>query len=121
MIVAGFGFRTGADIAALRDALMQAQSGCPPITAMATPADKAPLATDLAALLNLPLIAVSAITLQTVPTHTLSQASLEARGTGSVAEACALAAAGPGARLLTPRHISRDRMATCAIAQGSLA
>ncbi|ENO84722.1 hypothetical protein C666_16775, partial [Thauera linaloolentis 47Lol = DSM 12138] len=41
-----------------------------------------------------------------------------ARGCGSVAEAAALAAAGQGARLLAIRHISPDRSATCAIAQG---
>ena len=35
---------------------------------------------------------------------------------GSVAEAAALAAAGPGARLLAPRMISADRMASCALA-----
>ena len=34
-----------------------------------------------------------------------------------VAEPAALAAAGPGARLLGPRALSSDRMATCAIAK----
>jgi cobalt-precorrin 5A hydrolase len=43
---------------------------------------------------------------------------LAARGVGSVAEAVALAAAGPGARIVVARVISSDRMATCAIAQG---
>jgi cobalt-precorrin 5A hydrolase len=38
-------------------------------------------------------------------------------GTGSVAEASALAAAGPGARLLGPRVISGDGLATAAIAE----
>ncbi|HZV10809.1 MAG TPA: precorrin methylase, partial [Novosphingobium sp.] len=41
-------------------------------------------------------------------------------GTGSLAEALALVAAGPGARLIAPRHISTDGMATAAIAQRSL-
>jgi len=40
------------------------------------------------------------------------------RGCGSVAEAVALAAAGAGGRLLVTRHMSPDRTATCAIAQG---
>ena len=35
------------------------------------------------------------------------------------AEAAALAAAGPGARLLGPRVVSADRMATCALAEGN--
>jgi cobalt-precorrin 5A hydrolase len=42
------------------------------------------------------------------------------RGSGSTAEAAALAAAlmhaGPGATLLNPRVVSADRLATCAIA-----
>ncbi|MHA6346914.1 cobalamin biosynthesis protein, partial [Roseivivax sp. CAU 1761] len=46
-------------------------------------------------------------------------AALPARyDTGSVAEAAALAAAGPGARLLGPRAVSPDGCATCALAQG---
>ena len=36
---------------------------------------------------------------------------------GSLAEAAALAAAGPGATLVVNRIISSDGMATCAIAQ----
>ena len=39
-------------------------------------------------------------------------------GTGSVAEAAALAAAGPGAQLLGPRVVSGDGLATAAIAIG---
>ncbi|WP_333999341.1 cobalamin biosynthesis protein [Sphingomonas aurantiaca] len=64
------------------------------------------------------MIAVSPGTLQRATTPTQSVASLAARRAGSVAEASALAAAGPGAQLLATRHISPDRMATCAIAQG---
>ncbi len=56
--------------------------------------------------------------LAAVTTPTRSRASLKARGVGSVAEACALAAAGVQSRLLRTRQISPDRMATCAIAQG---
>ncbi|HRO16470.1 MAG TPA: hypothetical protein PLL33_15800, partial [Paracoccus sp. (in: a-proteobacteria)] len=43
-----------------------------------------------------------------------------AHGTGSVAEAVALAAAGPGARITTRRVVSPDRSATCAIAQADI-
>ncbi|WP_294255294.1 cobalamin biosynthesis protein [uncultured Sphingomonas sp.] len=115
MIVAGFGYRSGATAASLRAALEVAQAGTPPVTHVATLADKLPL---LAAL-GLPTIAVE--TVAGIATPTRSVASFAARGTGSVAEAAALAAAGPGARLLVPRQISPDRMATCAIAEGASA
>ncbi|WP_380779530.1 cobalamin biosynthesis protein [Sphingomonas sp. R86520] len=118
MIVAGFGFRQAADEVSLRAALARAQRGQPPVTALAAPKDKALLVGGLARALKLPLITVSAEALQRVDTATRSAASVRARGTGSVAEASALVAAGTGARLLTSRHISPDRMATCAIAQG---
>lgn len=113
MIVAGFGYRSGATIASLRAALALAQAGAPPVTHLATLADKLPL------LAGLGLPTLVADDLAGVSTPTLSPASLAARGTGSVAEAAALVAAGPGARLLVARQISPDRMATCAIAQGT--
>ena len=113
MIVAGFGYRSGATEASLRAALALAQAGAPPVTHVATLADKLALLETLA----LPTIAVEAVA--DIATPTRSAASLAARGTGSVAEAAALAAAGPGARLLVPRQISPDRMATCAIAEGA--
>ncbi|WP_333572006.1 cobalamin biosynthesis protein [Sphingomonas sp.] len=113
MIVAGFGYRTGATAASLRSALALAQAGAPPITHVATVADKLPLL----ATLGLPMIVAEAV--EAVLTPTRSPASLAARGTGSVAEAAALVAAGPHARLLVARQISPDRMATCAIAEGT--
>lgn len=119
MIVAGFGFRAGASMSSLRAALALAQDGSPPVTLLATVADKAPTLAPLADALGLPLTGVSAEALTHPSTPTRSAASLKARGTGSVAEASALAAAGPGARLLGPRQVSPDRMATCAIAQGT--
>lgn len=119
MIVAGFGYRSGATAESLRSALARAQAHMQaagaPITHVATTADKLPL---LAAL-DLPVLAVESVA--GIATPTRSPASLIARGTGSVAEAAALAAAGPGGRLLVPRHISADRLATCAIAEGASA
>lgn len=112
MIVAGFGFRSGATLESLRAALALAQAGAPPVTHVASVADKLPLLRGL----GLPVIAATGI--EQVATPTRSPASLAARGTGSVAEAAALLAAGPGARLLAPRCISPDRMATCALAKG---
>lgn len=120
MIVAGFGFRRGADMLALRDVLVLAQRDQPTVTALAVPHDKAHQLAGLAEAMGLPLIAIGPQALEAVSTITQSPASLVARGTGSVAEAVALAAAGPGASLLASRHISPDRMATCAIAQGVL-
>lgn len=113
MIVAGFGYRAGASLQSLRSALALAQAGAPPVTHVASVADKLPLLAGL----GLPMLAATAI--DAIDTPTRSAASLAARGTGSVAEAAALAAAGPGARLLACRHISPDRMATCAIAEGT--
>lgn len=109
VIVAGFGFSTRATVESLRGALVA--TGHTP-DAVATLADKVPL---LAAL-GLPVIAVTG-PLSETPTQ--SPASLIARGTGSVAEACALYAAGPGAYLLTTRKTSPDGLATCAIAKGT--
>lgn len=55
-------------------------------------------------------------TLQSVVslTHTRSETSLAHTGLPSLSEAAALAAAGPNARLLGPRHVSQG--VTCAIA-----
>ena len=116
MIVAGFGCRAGADAASLRAALDAAGL---PADALATLTSKAPQLAPLAQALCLPLIAIDPAQVTQMPTLTRSPASLAAYGTGSVAEAVALAAAGPGARLITARVISPDRRATCALATGA--
>ncbi|AOR79997.1 cobalamin biosynthesis protein [Novosphingobium resinovorum] len=119
MIVAGFGFRLEADVFSLISAYQQAREGVPPVTHIATVADKAQALAELANLLDLPVIAVPPERLAQVHTLTVSTAAQAARGVGSVAEASALAAfEGAAAALAGPRHISRDRMATCAIAMG---
>lgn len=120
LIVAGFGYRSGTTVDSLRQALALAQ-GALKVTALATIADKRALLEPLAAALGVPMVAVPGDALAGIATPTRSPASLAAYGCGSVAEASALAAAGPGARLLVPRQISPDRMATCAIAQGCAA
>ena len=112
MIVAGFGFSTRASTASLRDALEKCDTA---VDAVATLADKAEALRPLAVELGLPMIAVTGALPET-PTQ--SEHSLAERGVGSVAEACALAAAGAGAYLRGTRVISDDRLATCAIAQG---
>lgn len=118
MIVAGLGFRKNAGIASLRDALTRA--GQSP-QALATAADKAeaPVIRALADELGLPLYAIALAELRDQPTQTHSPRVAELYGTGSLAEAAALAAAGPNARLLGPRVTSKDGKATAAIAERS--
>lgn len=117
MIVAGFGFRKGAGLGSLRDALDRASEGRD-VSALATAADKADGLRELATSLGAEVIAVDAAELAAMATITRSAASNRARGVGSVAEAAALAGAGRGAALLGARAVSGDRMATCALAVG---
>ena len=128
MMVAGFGFRRGATLASLRDALAQALEATQPatpahaITLLAAAQDKAaaPCLRALATDLGLPLRAVTSAHVANTTTLTNSDAVRALRGTGSTAEAVALAIAlthsGPGAKLLHPRSVSIDRLATCALA-----
>ncbi|MFY0617818.1 cobalamin biosynthesis protein [Shimia sp.] len=118
MKVAGFGFRQSATLDSLRNAL--AACDIADVVAIATPIDKVhnEAFASLAADLSLPVITIEAEAMQAVKTATQSSKVLEKRQTGSVAEACALVAAGPNAILLKSRNVSDDRLATCAIAQG---
>ncbi|WP_298854523.1 cobalamin biosynthesis protein [uncultured Ruegeria sp.] len=119
MIVAGLGFSSAATADSLR-AAFEAASGNHDIGALATVADKDghPALTAFAEALAVPLHLVVPADLAGQRTLSCSNRSRATYGTGSVAEASALAAAGPGARLLSPRQISDDRLATCAIAIG---
>ncbi|MDZ4087626.1 MAG: cobalamin biosynthesis protein [Tabrizicola sp.] len=117
MIVAGFGFRSGATLAALQDALHKA-GGAEGVTHLATLATKAQGLEALGRSLDLPVVAIGAELLRGVPTPTRSDRVAALFGTGSIAEAAALAAAGPGARLRGPRAVSADGTATAAIAEG---
>ncbi len=118
MRVAGFGFRDGADIASLRAALDAAGGGAK-IYALASVAEKAGAAVlqDLAAELWVRVIALPVSALAGVETITQSPRMLARFNTGSLAEAAALCAAGPGAKLLGPRATSPDGLATAAIAE----
>lgn len=117
MIVAGFGFRSGVTLAALQDALAKA-GGPQGVTHLATPAAKAEGLRPLAHALALPVIALDPKALRGVVTPTRSDRVAEMFGTGSVAEAAALVAAGQGARLRGPRAVSADGTATAALAEG---
>lgn len=119
MKVAGLGFKNDVTLASLREALLAAGGG-ERLAAVATVSDKAD--TDalkqLARECGVPIRAVPADVLASVATPTQSERIAEKFGTGSVAEAAALAAAGPGARLIATRVVSQDRTATAAIAEG---
>ncbi|MFN3955306.1 MAG: cobalamin biosynthesis protein [Pararhodobacter sp.] len=123
MIVAGFGFRAlagaGSLHAALEAALAETHQPEDALVALASAEDKIAALHPLAERLRLRLIALSPAALQAEDTPTRSAASLAARGTGSLAEAAALAGArrlAGAARLLAPRVVSPDRMASCALA-----
>jgi len=119
MKVAGIGFRKAAPLSALSEALAlaEAASGGGPVTALATQAGKAGAAVirSLGEARGLPVLGVSVAGVATPHESGRVQARF---GTGSVAEAAALAAAGSGAWLAVGRVVSTDGMATAAIAVG---
>ena len=117
MIVAGIGYRSGATPADLEAAL--ALTGVTP-DALASLESKAvgPLAA-LATSLNLPLVSLTEDQIMGTRTLTCSPRIKARFATGSLAEACALTAAGPAARLTHPRVIGPRGRVTVAIAEGS--
>jgi cobalt-precorrin 5A hydrolase len=119
MKVAGFGFRRDVTLASLRDALLAA-GGPEGLAALATISDKADTEQlkQLARECGVSIKAVPAEMLAGIATPTQSNLVMEKFSTGSVAEAAALAAAGPRARLIATRVVSQDRTATAAIAEG---
>ena len=119
MRVAGLGFRRDVTLASLREALVAA-SGREGIAAVATVSDKveSDALKRLARELGVPIKSVPAEVLAGIATLTKSEFVKARFGTGSVAEAAALAAAGRHARLISTRTVSQDRTATAAIAEG---
>ncbi|MCL4066280.1 cobalamin biosynthesis protein [Pseudomonas sp. GX19020] len=117
--IAGIGFRETAQVESILDALERA--GAADLRHIALPAVKARHhAARQLSRLGYHLHPVTAAALTAPATLTDSAASRAAHGTGSVSEACALAALGPGACLTAPRVISADGKATAAIAQKDL-
>jgi cobalt-precorrin 5A hydrolase len=122
MIVAGIGCRRGApapDIeAAIRAALARAGIASADLSAIATMAAKQDEAgiQAAAAKLGLSVVPVSEADLKTASdrAETRSERVLALMGVPSVAEAAALVAAGPSARLIGPRLVFGA--ATCALA-----
>ncbi|GAA4217785.1 cobalamin biosynthesis protein [Sagittula sp. NFXS13] len=117
MIVAGFGCHDGASVASLGNAYRRARLGQDAVV-LATIEEGLTLLQQLSHEMQTPAVSVSDKYMSLQETKTQSEAALMARGVGSVAEAAALAAAGPGARLLSTRVMSEDGCATCAFAIG---
>ncbi|MDE5458206.1 precorrin methylase [Bradyrhizobium sp. CSA112] len=117
--IAGLGFKRDVTLAALREALAAA-GGPDGIAAVATVSNKAETAALklLARELNVPIRPVPVDVLAGIATSTQSEFIKVKFGTGSLAEAAALAVAGRGARLISMRTVSQDRTATAAIAEG---
>lgn len=115
MIVAGLGFRKGVSAESLRAAL--ALVGRAEALATAAGKEGEPGLKRLAQELGLPVHAVphDRLAAQGIEGSTKSMALY---GTGSVAEAAALAVAGPGARLVVGRKAGPDGMAVAALAEG---
>ena len=116
MKVAGLGFRRGTTVESLRSALALVAG----VEALATAEDKAgePGLQALVAETGLPLRAVPQVML--AAQNVEGSARVKALyGTGSVAEASALAAAGPGARLLVPKLAGPDGKAVVALAESA--
>lgn len=120
MRVAGIGFRGGAAMSSLQDALLRAieASGGAPVQALATESAKsrATVFRELAQAVAVPGLGVRTDDMAQMMTPTQSQRILDQFGTGSLCEAAALVAAGPQARLVAVRVVSGDGMATAAIA-----
>ena len=126
-LVAGLGFRAGCEVDSLRSALQAALEVASTahshsitfaqLTALAAAADKAnhPALLQLAAELQIPIHPIPLPALADQPAAPSTHVP-ERYGAQSVAEAAALAAAGPGGTLLGGRSISSDRMATAALA-----
>ena len=99
---------------------LDAAGGPEGLAALATLSDKADAAAlrALAQELGLSIRSIPAEALTEIETVTQSELIRAEFVTGSVAEAAAIAAAGRGARLISVRAVSQDRMATAAIAEG---
>ncbi|MFD9036152.1 Rv2231c family pyridoxal phosphate-dependent protein CobC [Streptomyces sp. NPDC059567] len=117
----GVGARSGVPVDEVLDlvaeALREAGLTGSDVTALATLEARAaePGIVGAAGRLGVPLRAYGAEALAAVSVPHPSRAPLAATGTGSVAEAAALLAAGPGAELVVPKR--KSRRVTCAIAR----
>lgn len=120
MIVAGFGYGSGAalvDFESLLDDLTANVAGKVERLAIPSKSEAGPLA-ELSSKLGVERVLIDKAQMRSVAAlcATSSARSLQAYGVPSVAEACALAAAGANAKLLVARNV-RGKV-TCALAEG---
>jgi cobalt-precorrin 5A hydrolase len=118
-LIAGLGCRRGCGAAEIVALVHRAEAACGArLTVLAAPAAKCaePGLIAAASALNLPLRPISPASLAAAQPRcvTRSPAAARALGVASVAEGCALAAAGPAGWLKLPRIASAA--ATCAVA-----
>jgi cobalt-precorrin 5A hydrolase len=126
MIVAGIGCRQGISVAdvqaAIEAAFLHTVFASQRLDLIAAPAAKETEAgiRDAAAARGLRLMLISQSALEAASPRTLTRSapSMAAMNVHSVAEAAALAAAGPSARLLAPRVAVGP--VTCALAEGDI-
>lgn len=118
VIIAGIGCRPSCPASAIL-ALVAAAGRRPDLIATIDLRLSAPGLLAAAAALDLQLRGFSAADLRRQPTLTAAPAAARHLGTPSVAEAAALAAAGPGGRLILPRI--QNECATLALAAGDAA
>ena len=120
MRLVGIGFRGAAELSSLQNAVQKTltKSGGK-IDAVVTESAKSreKVFRELAEVLQVPGLGIARRDLELMITPTQSQRIQDQFGTGSLAEAAALAAAGPTAQLVVERLISDDGRATAAIAQ----
>ena len=114
MRVAGLGYRSGTPLSSLSALLAKAEAKGGQVHALATLPEKVAGLQALGRARGVPVLGVA---VAGVPTPTQSPRIQAQHGTGSVAEAAALAAAGPGARITVARITAPDGMVTCAIAE----
>lgn len=122
-LVIGLGFRDEASAQSIAEVLdiVTAHAALPGVTsAIAVSEDKAAhpglRAAAQATHLRIETVAADAMRQADAQVATRSKRVEKYRGVGSVCEAAALAAAGPGARLVVTRIVSADRHATAAAA-----
>ncbi|MQY43203.1 precorrin methylase [Epibacterium sp. SM1969] len=118
MKIAGLGFRRSVTPAALADALAQLGTDVDQIAVLETKAQVAGFA-RFAPSSDIPVVALNEADIKGIKTQTQSTRVYARFGTGSVAEALAIAAARQygSARLICPRYITADGSATAALAE----
>ena len=117
--VAGIGCRADVRIESVHALVRSVCSGARPLDGLVTLVERETVLAPVAAALGLRLELVPRAAIIGIATPTRSARLVRRFGTGSIAEALALLAAGEGARLTLTRVVSRDRGATIAVAETS--